>query len=76
MNYLDWCQEKEKSPEFMSAINEIRHRDNIVEKSADIIRQLTTELEKERSRKSHADDSKKKYALHNNILLSYTGEKR
>ena len=59
MNYLDWCQEKEKSPEFMSAINEIRHRDNIVEKSADIIRQLTTELEKERSRKSHADDSKK-----------------
>ena len=68
-NYLEWCKEKEKSPEFISAINEIRHHIDITNKSVEMIQLISSELEKERSRKSHKDDTKKH--MHCTTLYCY-----
>uniref|UniRef100_A0A6C0HKK4 Uncharacterized protein n=1 Tax=viral metagenome TaxID=1070528 RepID=A0A6C0HKK4_9ZZZZ len=57
MNYLEWCKEHNKSPEFISAMNEIQHRTDI--QTNNIIPHIVSELEKERSRKAHATDVKK-----------------
>jgi len=55
MNYMEWCKEHDKSSEFISAMNEIQHREDIQY----AIPLIASELEKERSRKSHSDDLKK-----------------
>ena len=65
MNYLEWCREHDKSAEFISAMNEIYHREDI--KYA--IPLIASELEKERSRKAHADDDKKN--MHCTTLYCY-----
>ncbi len=57
MNYIEWCQEKEKSPEFISAINIICNSDEINDKinKDSIINSIKKELERERTRHSHND---------------------
>jgi organic radical activating enzyme len=66
-NYLEWCKENNKSPEFISAMNEIHHRSDV--DTPIILPLIVSELEKERSRKAHADDDKKN--MHCTTLYCY-----
>lgn len=54
MNYIEWCKEKDKSPEFISAMNIICNSDEINNKTNKdiIINNIKKEMEKERSRHS------------------------
>ena len=66
-NYLEWCKENNKSPEFISAMNEIHHRSDV--DTPIILPLIVSELEKERSRKVHANDDKKN--MHCTTLYCY-----
>ena len=55
INYIEWCKEKNKSSEFISAINHIHHTESTKEIS---IEQIRSELEKERSRHEELTDKK------------------
>jgi len=62
MQYIKWCQEKEKTPEFISMMNQIRHLDDLITNKDNIIEQIKSEQEKERSRKATIDSlTDKKY---------------
>lgn len=64
IQFLDWCKEKEKTPEFISEMNNICNSDKLSIKNKDsIISEIHDELEKERRRQySHknADELNKK----------------
>jgi hypothetical protein len=49
MNYIEWCREKNKTPEFISAMNNICNSDDISNKET-IINIIKNEMEKERTR--------------------------
>lgn len=57
MKYIEWCIEKEKSPEFISAMNIICNSDdfnNIINKE-NIINNIKKEMEKERNRHTQSE---------------------
>ena len=50
MNYIEWCNEHNKTPEFTSAINEIRHKNDLLLQPQIMIENIKIELDRERSR--------------------------
>ena len=68
MNYIEWCKEKEKSSEFISAMNHICHSEEPV--PACIV-QIRSELDKERSRQTSMDDLTDKKHIQSSTIYSY-----
>jgi hypothetical protein len=68
VNYIEWCKEKDKTPEFISAINLICHSDS--EKSIRV-EQIRLELERERTRITHINNLTNKKFLQSSTLYSY-----
>jgi hypothetical protein len=68
MNYIEWCKEKEKSSEFISIMNHIRHTKSTKEIS---IEQIRSELEKERSRTASINELTDKKHLQSITVYSY-----
>ena len=71
LKYIEWCQEKDKTPDFISAMNEIRHIENIMTNKADIITLIQSEQENERSRKTTIDELKDKKSIKCRSVYSY-----
>jgi hypothetical protein len=70
--YLEWCQEKEKSPEFISSLNLICNIDKIhVDNKSIIIKKIQEELDIERHRKSNNGQLENKKILSCTTLYSY-----
>lgn len=68
MNYIEWCREKEKSSEFVSAMNHICHSEELT--TACIV-QIRSELDKERSRQTSMDDLTDKTHIQSSTVYSY-----
>ena len=71
MKYIEWCQEKDKTPDFISAMNEICHLENIITNKVDIIILIQSEQEKERKRKLTIDELKDKKSINCRSVYSY-----
>jgi hypothetical protein len=71
LKYIEWCQEKDKTPDFISAMNEIRHIENIMTNKADIIKMIQSEQENERARKTTIDELKDKKSINCRSVYSY-----
>ena len=71
LKYIEWCQEKDKTPDFISAMNEIRHIENIMTNKPDIIILIQSEQEKERKRKTTIDELKDKKSIKCRSVYSY-----
>jgi hypothetical protein len=71
LKYIEWCQEKDKTPDFISAMNEIRHIENIMTNKANIIILIQSEQEKERKRKVTIDELKDKKSINCRSVYSY-----
>jgi hypothetical protein len=69
--YIEWCQEKNKTPDFISSMNEIRHIENIMTNKADIITLIQSEQEKERKRNVTIDELKDKKSINCRSVYSY-----
>jgi len=70
MNYIEWCKEKNKTPEFISAINDIHH----TETKKDIcIQRIRHELERElsRTKKIATNELSDKKHIRSDTLYSY-----
>jgi hypothetical protein len=71
MKYIEWCQEKDKTSDFISAMNEICHLENIMSNKANIIVMIQSEQEKERSRRTSIDELKDKKSVNCRSVYIY-----
>lgn len=74
IQFIEWCKEKEKTPEFITSMNDINNSRNLSLKNKEcVISEIKTELEKERKRQynnemTELDDKKN---LHSATIYSY-----
>jgi hypothetical protein len=74
IQFLEWCKEKEKTPEFITSMNDINNSRNLSLKNKEcVISEIKNELEKERKRQynnemTELDDKKN---LHSATVYSY-----
>ena len=71
LKYIEWCQEKDKTPDFISSMNDIRHQENILSNKETIIKMIQSEQEKERKRKTIIDELKDKKSINCRSVYSY-----
>ena len=71
IKYIEWCKEKEKTSDFISAMNEICHLENILSNKANIITMIQSEQEKERSRRTTIDELKDKKSVNCRSVYIY-----
>jgi hypothetical protein len=61
IQFLEWCKEKDKTPEFINTMNIICNSDSsLIDNKESIISEIQKELEKERRRHSNGDIESKK----------------
>ena len=71
MSYIEWCVEQRRTPEFIDAMNQLQHNNELAADLPRLVEAIRGELEKERNRRKTVEEQLQMKTINCRTLYSY-----